>query len=183
MTDYPADMSVHPDVSAHFDPATNTISYIVKDPASDACAIVDSVMDIDYAAGRITYEHADALIAEVTKRGLTLEWIIETHVHADHLSAAPYIQQKLGGKIGFDTGDTGKATCQVLNLLRLQCAQFGKDTMFDFAVFTIRLSKSVIGVGLAVGLLHGLSLEKHNAILLPCYLAASRAAQRTSTSR
>ncbi|PHQ70247.1 MAG: MBL fold metallo-hydrolase [Paracoccus sp.] len=100
MTDYPADMSVHPDVSAHFDPATNTISYIVKDPASDACAIVDSVMDIDYAAGRITYEHADALIAEVTKRGLTLEWIIETHVHADHLSAAPYIQDRLGGKVG-----------------------------------------------------------------------------------
>ncbi len=100
MTDYPADMSVHPDVSAHFDPATNTISYIVKDPASDACAIVDSVMDIDYAAGRITYEHADALIAEVTKRGLTLEGIIETHVHADHLSAAPYIQDRLGGKVG-----------------------------------------------------------------------------------
>ncbi|MCF3974112.1 MBL fold metallo-hydrolase [Paracoccus salsus] len=100
MTDYPVNMSVKPEVSAHFDPATNTISYIVKDPASDACAIVDSVMDIDYAAGRITYEHADALIDEVTRRGLKLEWIIETHVHADHLSAAPYIQDRLGGKIG-----------------------------------------------------------------------------------
>ncbi len=97
---YPVDMTVKPDVSAHFDEATNTISYIVKDPSSDHCAIVDSVMDIDYAAGRITYDHADALIAEVEKRGLTLDWIIETHVHADHLSAAPYIQQKLGGKIG-----------------------------------------------------------------------------------
>jgi glyoxylase-like metal-dependent hydrolase (beta-lactamase superfamily II) len=93
-------MSLTPEVSAHFDPATNTISYIVKDPTSDACAIVDSVMDIDYAAGRITYDHADALIAEIQDRGLTLEWIIETHVHADHLSAAPYIQNKLGGKIG-----------------------------------------------------------------------------------
>jgi glyoxylase-like metal-dependent hydrolase (beta-lactamase superfamily II) len=93
-------MSVTPDVSAHFDEATNTISYIVKDPTSDACAIVDSVMDIDYAAGRITYDHADALIAEIEERGLKLEWIIETHVHADHLSAAPYIQAKLGGKIG-----------------------------------------------------------------------------------
>jgi glyoxylase-like metal-dependent hydrolase (beta-lactamase superfamily II) len=93
-------MSVTPDVSAHFDDATNTISYIVKDPTSDACAIVDSVMDIDYAAGRITYDHADALIAEIQERGLKLEWIIETHVHADHLSAAPYIQDKLGGKIG-----------------------------------------------------------------------------------
>lgn len=97
---YPVNMDVRPDVSAHFDEATNTISYIVKDPASDHCAIVDSVMDIDYAAGRITYDHADALIAEIESRGLTLDWIIETHVHADHLSAAPYIQEKLGGKIG-----------------------------------------------------------------------------------
>lgn len=97
---YPVDMSVTPDVSAHFDEGSNTITYIVKDPASDHCAIIDSVMDIDYAAGRITYDHADALIAEITERGLTLDWIIETHVHADHLSAAPYIQQKLGGKIG-----------------------------------------------------------------------------------
>ncbi|MFD1343637.1 MBL fold metallo-hydrolase [Litorisediminicola beolgyonensis] len=100
MTDYPVDISVKPDVEAFFDEATNTISYIVKDPNSDACAIVDSVMDIDYAAGRITYDHADAMIARVKERGLTLEWIIETHVHADHLSAAPYIQDKLGGKIG-----------------------------------------------------------------------------------
>lgn len=97
---YPVDMKIKPDVSAHFDEATNTISYIVKDPASDHCAIVDSVMDIDYAAGRITYDHADALIGEIKRRGLILDWIIETHVHADHLSAAPYIQGKLGGKIG-----------------------------------------------------------------------------------
>ena len=86
---HPVNMDVKPDVSAHFDEATNTISYIVKDPESDHCAIVDSVMDIDYAAGRITYDHADALIAEIERRGLTLDWIIETHVHADHLSAAP----------------------------------------------------------------------------------------------
>tara|TARA_R110002110_G_scaffold115194_11_gene285652 strand:+ start:2034 stop:2915 length:882 start_codon:yes stop_codon:yes gene_type:complete len=97
---YPVNLSVKPDVSAHFDAATNTISYVVKDPDSAHCAIIDSVMDIDYAAGRITYAHADALIAEIENRGLTLDWIIETHVHADHLSAAPYIQQKLGGRIG-----------------------------------------------------------------------------------
>ena len=97
---YPVDMNIKPDVSAHFDEATNTISYIVKDPNSAHCAIIDSVMDIDYAAGRITHDHADTMIAEVEARGLTLDWIIETHVHADHLSAAPYIQQKLGGKIG-----------------------------------------------------------------------------------
>jgi glyoxylase-like metal-dependent hydrolase (beta-lactamase superfamily II) len=97
---YPVNMSIKPEVSAHFDAATNTISYIVKDPDSTHCAIIDSVMDIDYAAGRITHAHADVLIAEIEERGLTLDWIIETHVHADHLSAAPYIQQKLGGKIG-----------------------------------------------------------------------------------
>jgi glyoxylase-like metal-dependent hydrolase (beta-lactamase superfamily II) len=97
---YLVDMKTKPEVSAHFDEATNTISYIVKDPSSDHCAIVDSVMDIDYAAGRITHDHADILINEIEQRGLTLDWIIETHVHADHLSAAPYIQEKLGGKVG-----------------------------------------------------------------------------------
>tara|TARA_R110002012_G_scaffold40529_6_gene111581 strand:- start:2556 stop:3446 length:891 start_codon:yes stop_codon:yes gene_type:complete len=100
LTDYPVNMDVTPEVTGYFDPATNTISYIVRDPNSTSCAIVDSVMDMDYAAGRITFEHADTLIAEVEGKGLKLEWIIETHVHADHLSAAPYIQQKLGGKIG-----------------------------------------------------------------------------------
>ena len=100
MPDYPIDMSVKPEIKAFFDEATNTISYIVKDPNSDACAIVDSVMDINYAAGRITYDHADQMIDYVQSNGLKLEWLIETHVHADHLSAAPYIQQKLGGKIG-----------------------------------------------------------------------------------
>jgi glyoxylase-like metal-dependent hydrolase (beta-lactamase superfamily II) len=93
-------LAVKPEVKGFFDPATNTISYVVKDPASNACAIVDSVMDIDYAAGRITYTHADAMIAHIKDHGLTLEWLIETHVHADHLSAAPYIQKALGGKIG-----------------------------------------------------------------------------------
>jgi glyoxylase-like metal-dependent hydrolase (beta-lactamase superfamily II) len=100
MTDHPIDMTVTPEVEAFFDPATNTISYVVKDPGSAACAVVDSVMDIDYAAGRITYDHADEIIAYVRDRGLTVEWLIETHVHADHLSAAPYIQEKLGGRLG-----------------------------------------------------------------------------------
>ncbi len=100
MTEYSVDLNVQPTVQAFFDAATNTISYIVKDPSSLACAIVDSVMDIDYAAGRITYDHADELIRQIQSQGLRLEWIIETHVHADHLSAAPYIQSKLGGKIG-----------------------------------------------------------------------------------
>lgn len=99
-SNYPVDMAVQPDVTAFFDPATNTISYVVKDPLSKACAVVDSVMDIDYAAGRISYEHADEIIDYIRENGLELEWLIETHVHADHLSGAPYIQQQLGGKLG-----------------------------------------------------------------------------------
>jgi glyoxylase-like metal-dependent hydrolase (beta-lactamase superfamily II) len=89
-----------PEVTAYFDAATNTISYIVRDPASNACAVIDSVMNMDYAAGRITFESADSIIQNITDRGLDLQWVIETHVHADHLSAAPYLQKKLGGKIG-----------------------------------------------------------------------------------
>ncbi|WP_339861850.1 MBL fold metallo-hydrolase [Thalassospira alkalitolerans] len=100
MSSYPIDMNVKPDVKAFFDPMTNTISYVVKDPQSASCAVIDSVMDIDYAAGRISYTHADEIIAYVKKSKLDLEWIIETHVHADHLSAAPYIKEKLGGKLG-----------------------------------------------------------------------------------
>jgi glyoxylase-like metal-dependent hydrolase (beta-lactamase superfamily II) len=90
----------HPEVTAFFDKATNTISYVVKDPNSSACAVVDSVLDFDYASGRVSHEAADRIIAFVRERGLKLEWLIETHVHADHLSAAPYIQRELGGKIG-----------------------------------------------------------------------------------
>ena len=104
MTDYPVNMDIKTEVEAFFDEPTNTISYIVKDPSSDACAIIDSVMDLDYAAGRITHDSADRMIARIKERGLKLEWIIETHVHADHLSAAPYLQQELGGKIGVGEG-------------------------------------------------------------------------------
>ncbi|MCL4111666.1 UNVERIFIED_CONTAM: hypothetical protein GTU68_023622 [Idotea baltica] len=103
---YPVDLTIKPDVTGFFDKATNTISYVVCDPASNACAIIDSVMDIDYAAGRITSDHADELIDFIQRNDLKLEWIIETHVHADHLSAAPYIQDKLGGKIGVGEGIT-----------------------------------------------------------------------------
>ena len=106
MNAFAADMTLRPEVTGFFDPATNTISYVVRDPASDACAVIDSVMDIDYAAGRITYDHADEIIAFIRDKGWRLEWLIETHVHADHLSAAPYIQGKLGGKIGIGAGIT-----------------------------------------------------------------------------
>ncbi len=100
MSSYPINLAVKPEVEAFFEPATNTISYVVKDPSSNACAVVDSVMDINYAAGRISYDHADTIIDYIRKHDLKLEWIIETHVHADHLSAAPYLRNALGGKIG-----------------------------------------------------------------------------------
>ncbi len=100
MTRQAINLNVKPVVTAFFDEATNTISYVVKDPESGSCAVVDSVMDIDYAAGRLSYENADRIIAFIRENELQLEWLIETHVHADHLSAAPYIQEQLGGKIG-----------------------------------------------------------------------------------
>ncbi|MGB1236074.1 MAG: MBL fold metallo-hydrolase [Planktomarina sp.] len=101
MTNLPdLQMDKCPDVKAFFDGQSNTISYLVVDPDSTSCAIIDAVMEFDYSAGRLSYTSADQIIAEVKSRGLTVEWIIETHVHADHLSGAPYIQQQLGGKIG-----------------------------------------------------------------------------------
>lgn len=88
-----------PEVTPFFDEPTNTLSYVVRDPASNACAIIDSVMNLDYPSGSISFTGADQIIAFVGENKLELEWILETHVHADHLSAAPYIQQRLGGKI------------------------------------------------------------------------------------
>ena len=89
-----------PDVRAFFDPATWTLTYIVKDPDSSSCAIVDSVLDYEAASGRTKTESADQVIAMIQSEGLDAEWILETHMHADHLSAAPYLHNKLGGKIG-----------------------------------------------------------------------------------
>ncbi|MEM1314774.1 MAG: MBL fold metallo-hydrolase, partial [Pseudomonadota bacterium] len=86
-----------PDVTAFFDEATNTVTYVVRDPGSKACAIVDSVLDYDPAAGRTSTASADAVIAHVEAEGLETAWILESHVHADHLSAAPYLQKRLGG--------------------------------------------------------------------------------------
>ena len=91
--------ALQPEVTPFFDEPTNTLSYVVKDPGSDACAIVDSVLNLDYPSGTISFDGADAIIAYIESNRLSLEWILETHVHADHLSAAPYIQQQLGGRI------------------------------------------------------------------------------------
>lgn len=95
-----------PEVKAFFDEATNTISYVVREPQGNTCAIVDSVLDYDPAAGRTDTTSADAIIAWVKDQGLNVAWILESHVHADHLSAAPYLQEHLGGKIGIGSNIT-----------------------------------------------------------------------------
>lgn len=94
------DTSNKPHVAAFFEKDSNTFSYVVKDPKSNNCAIIDSVLNFDYASGGTSNSSANEIIAYVNEHNLHVEWIIETHVHADHLSAAPYLKSKLGGKIG-----------------------------------------------------------------------------------
>jgi len=88
-----------PVVKAFFDEATFTVSYVVRDPGSKACAIIDSVLDYDAASGRTTEHSARAVIDYVRSEGLEVVWQIETHAHADHLSAAPFLQEALGGRL------------------------------------------------------------------------------------
>jgi glyoxylase-like metal-dependent hydrolase (beta-lactamase superfamily II) len=95
-----------PLVTHFFDEPTNTFSYVVQDPNSQACAILDSVLDFDYAAGRTDVRSADEIIAFIREHHLNVEWILETHVHADHLSAAPYLHEQLGGKTGIGANIT-----------------------------------------------------------------------------
>ena len=88
------------DINAFYDEPTNTVSYVVSDLQTGMAAVIDSVLNFDYASGTIGYENADAILAFLDQRELAVEWLIETHVHADHLSAAPYLQEAAGGKIG-----------------------------------------------------------------------------------
>lgn len=88
-----------PHVKAFFDEPTFTVSYVVQDPATRTAAIIDSVLDFDQPSGRTSCDSADAIIAYIQAEGLHVEWLLETHAHADHLSAAPYLQAKLGGKL------------------------------------------------------------------------------------
>jgi glyoxylase-like metal-dependent hydrolase (beta-lactamase superfamily II) len=88
-----------PVIHAFFDKPTFTVSYVVHDPDTKRAAIIDSVLDFDPASGRTSFGSADSITAYVADKGLTVDWLLETHAHADHLSAAPYLQQQLGGKI------------------------------------------------------------------------------------
>lgn len=93
-------MSERPDVRGFFDPVTSTISYVVADPGSKTCAIIDPVLDYDPRAGRIATHSADMVTAFVRERGLKAEWILDTHVHADHMTALAYLGDELGGRTG-----------------------------------------------------------------------------------
>lgn len=95
-----------PAIKAFFDKATNTVSYVVHDPKSLRGAVIDSVLDYDPASGRTSFSSADAILAYVGEKELAIDWVLETHAHADHLSAAPYLQQKLGGKIAIGASIT-----------------------------------------------------------------------------
>ena len=121
---------MRPAVTAFFDPATYTYSYVVRDPASQACVIIDSVLDYDPASGRTNTENAEKIVAFVREQQLTVEWLLETHVHADHLSAAPYLKQQLGGQlaIGAKITTVQKVFGEIFNAE----AQFATDgSQFD----------------------------------------------------
>lgn len=94
-----ADAALRPKVTGFFDEATFTVTYVVEDASTGEAAIVDSVLDFDPSSGRTTTSSADAVIDYITSNNLKVTWLLETHAHADHLSAAPYLQEKLGGKI------------------------------------------------------------------------------------
>ena len=94
-----ADRRLRPSIAGFFDEATNTVSYVVHDPKTGEAAIIDSVLDFDAASGRTSNGSADRMIEYVTSNNLKVTWLIETHAHADHISAAPYLQERLGGKL------------------------------------------------------------------------------------
>jgi len=114
-----------PHVEGHFDPATWTVSYIVLDPDTKQCALIDSVLDYDPKSGRTAHTSADRLIARVHELGASVQWILETHVHADHLSAAPYLKQQLGGQLGI--GEHIKTVQTVFGRLFNAGTDFARD--------------------------------------------------------
>lgn len=119
-----------PVVKTFFDEPTFTASHIVHDPATKAAAIVDSVMDFDQASGRTSFESAEAMIAYVKDEGLTVEWLLETHAHADHLSAAPYLKDKLGGQLAI--GERIRTVQDVFGKVFNEGTEFARDgSQFD----------------------------------------------------
>ena len=93
-----------PDIRAFFDEATNSVSYLISDPATGAAAIIDPVLDFDVASGRVAARSAERMLAAAADAGLRIEWVLETHVHADHLSAAALIRERTGAQVGIGAG-------------------------------------------------------------------------------
>lgn len=119
-----------PVVKTFFDEPTFTATHVVHDPQTRSAAIVDSVMDFDQAAGRTSFETADRIIDYARSEGLTIEWLLETHAHADHLSAAPYLQEKLGGKLGI--GERIRNVQEVFGKVFNEGTAFARDgSQFD----------------------------------------------------
>ena len=119
-----------PEVKAFFDPPSHTFSYVVHDPLSMRAAVIDSVLDYDAASGRTRHDSADAIIAYVRERGLTLAWVIDTHVHADHLSAGPYLKAQLGGALAI--GEQIRAVQETFGALFNAGSEFARDgSQFD----------------------------------------------------
>ena len=122
-----------PDVSGFFDTGTNTISYVVSDPSTGQCAVIDYVLDYDAASGRTDTRSADQLLEHIRSGGYELRWLLETHAHADHLTAAPYIKSEMGGTIGIghQIVDVQSVFGTILNLkdLRADGSQF--DRLFS----------------------------------------------------
>ncbi|MGB7756869.1 MAG: MBL fold metallo-hydrolase [Salinisphaera sp.] len=117
-------------VQAFFDSDTNTVSYIVNDPATHHCAIIDSVLDYEPNAGRISYDSAQRIVDTVRDQGLAVDWLLETHAHADHLSAAPWIQQQVGGKLAI--GEHIKTVQDVFGKIFNAGTEFARDgSQFD----------------------------------------------------
>jgi glyoxylase-like metal-dependent hydrolase (beta-lactamase superfamily II) len=126
---FTAPFAAPPHIEGHFDRATSTVSYLVMDPSTRRCALIDSVLDYDPKSGRTATASADRLIARVAELGATVDWILETHVHADHLTAAPYLKEKLGGKIGI--GSQIAAVQKVFGALFNVSVETEQDGGFD----------------------------------------------------
>ena len=121
------------EIQSFFDPATFTVTHVVADPTTRRAAIVDSVLDFDPKSGRTRRDSADAVIAYVRQAGLTVDWHLETHAHADHLSAAPYLKQQLGGKIaiGAHIRDVQKVFRTVFNDPDIETEGASFDQLFE----------------------------------------------------
>ena len=124
-------MSNLPIVKDFFHEDTNTFSYVVRDPATKACAIIDSVLDYDPASASTSTIHADKIIAYIKEQGLTVEWILETHVHADHLTAAQYLKEELGGKIAMSQ-KIGIVQETFGAIYHLDIKQWNAQQLFDY---------------------------------------------------